>query len=248
VKFTDSGSVLLRLSSTTPENGEVQLTYSVSDTGIGISEEQKERLFQIFQQGDDSINRKYGGTGLGLAISRRLALLMGGDIEVDSRPGAGSTFRFWLPARVTEPARTTIQSTGDAPPHQRLRILLAEDNPTNQKLATAYLSRRGHEVVVAPNGQEALDRALVGNYDVILMDVQMPVMDGLTATRAIRDAESRNGKHVRVIALTAHAGDETLQSCLAAGMDDYLSKPFKSEELLAKVETVPHGRVELGRA
>ena len=161
--------------------------------------------------------------------------------------GAGSTFRFWIPARVTEPVRTTAEAmAGDAPPQRSLRILLAEDNPTNRKLAETYLSRRGHEVVVATNGQEALDRALVGDSDVILMDVQMPVMDGLAATRAIRDAETRAGKRVRIVALTAHAGDESLEVCLSAGMDDYLSKPFKPEEL-GKAEAAGRGGAELSR-
>jgi signal transduction histidine kinase/CheY-like chemotaxis protein len=232
VKFTDSGSVALHLSCAPLSADRVRLIYAVTDTGIGISDEQRKRLFQVFQQGDDSMSRKYGGTGLGLAISIRLARLMGGDITVESEAGSGSTFRLWIPARVCEAVRSVAPAATGLPPQRPLRILLAEDNATNQKLAAAYLMRRGHEVVTAANGQEALDQALAGDFDVILMDVQMPGMDGLTATRAIREA----GRHVRVVALTAHAGEENLEVCLAAGMNDYLSKPFKPEELFAKVE------------
>ena len=236
VKFTESGSIALHVSGAQQADGRVRLIYSVTDTGIGISEAQRQRLFQIFQQGDDSTSRKYGGTGLGLAISIRLAQLMGGDITVESQPGVGSTFRFWVPAKVTEPATKSVDVTRPRQPEQRLRVLVADDNPTNQKLAAAYLSRRGHEVAIATNGQEAVERALTGVYDVIVMDVQMPVMDGLAATRAIREAESRTGSHIRVVALTANAIQESVNECLSAGMDDYLSKPFKAEELLQKVE------------
>jgi len=246
VKFTESGSVVLHLSCAPDAGGGIRLTYTVTDTGIGISEEQRQRLFQVFQQGDDSMSRKYGGTGLGLAISRRLARLMGGDITVESREGAGSTFQFRIPARVSGAVPVAAEASADAPPQRRLRVLLTEDNPVNQKVALAYLSRRGHEVVVATNGREAVDRSLTGDYDVILMDVQMPVMDGLTAARAIRDAEARSAKRVRMVALTAHAGDESLAECLSAGMDDYLSKPFKPEELFRKVEATPRPGLEVG--
>jgi len=236
VKFTESGSVILHLSSAAQADGRAQLTYSIADTGIGISETQRERLFQTFQQGDDSTSRKYGGTGLGLAISIRLARLMGGDITVESQPGEGSTFRFCVPARVCEAIAKKVEVNRPTEPAQRLRVLVADDNPTNRKLAAAYLSRRGHEVALATNGQEAVEMALTGGYDVIVMDVQMPVMDGLAATRSLREAEARTGGHIRVVALTANAIQESVDECLSAGMDDYLSKPFKAEELLQKVE------------
>jgi signal transduction histidine kinase/CheY-like chemotaxis protein len=239
VKFTDSGSVSLRVSGKLYPGSRCRLEYTVSDTGIGISGEQRQHLFERFRQGDDSMNRKYGGTGLGLAISKRLTDLMGGDIDVESVPGKGSTFRFWIPVSVSQPAPALPATGADEPPRRSLRVLVAEDNPTNQKLAAAYLGKRGHQLVLAGNGREALERAVVGDYDVILMDVQMPIMDGLEATRRIRETERRTGKHVRVVALTAHASPESVDSALSAGMDDYIAKPFKPEELFAKIEAPP---------
>jgi signal transduction histidine kinase/ActR/RegA family two-component response regulator len=239
VKFTDRGGVSLRIACRLLDRERLVLNYTVADSGIGISAEPQQCLFETFRQGDDTTTRKYGGTGLGLAISKKLAKMMGGDIAVESETGKGSTFHFSVVVRRAQPvpgSETVASSDG---PVRGLRVLLAEDNPVNRKLAVAYLTRRGHQTALATNGREAVERALVGDYDAILMDVQMPIMDGLEATRRIREAESRSGKHVRIIAMTAHAVREGLDSCLGSGMDDYLLKPFRPNELFAKLEMQP---------
>ena len=237
VKFTNTGSVRLRIGCTKGEAGRLTLRYTVSDTGIGISAEQRQYIFQAFRQGDDTMTRKYGGTGLGLAISKKLAEMMGGDIVIESETGKGSTFHFSVLARPAQHVPPCECVTIAAQPTRILRVLLAEDNPVNQTVALAFLHRRGHKTAVAANGREAVERAAAGDYDAILMDVQMPVMDGIEATRKIRDAEGASGKHIRIIAMTAHAVQEGLASCLGAGMDDYLVKPFKPDDLIAKLET-----------
>jgi len=237
IKFTDTGSVTLRIECIPVDAARLTLQYTITDTGIGISAEQQQHLFEAFRQGDEATTREYGGTGLGLAISKRLAKLMGGDITIESELGRGSTFHFSVIVRRTqkpEVVREVIVNP-DAP-LRALRVLIAEDNPVNQKVAEAYLTRRGHHTVLAVNGREAVERAVVGVYDAILMDIQMPIMDGIEATRRIRAAESSTGAHVRIIALTAHALREGLDSYLEVGMDDYLVKPFKPNELFAKLE------------
>ena len=236
VKFTNAGSVSLRINCIPVDEERLALQYTVSDTGIGISAEQRQWLFEAFRQGDDTMTRRFGGTGLGLAISKKLSHMMGGDILIESELGKGSTFHFSVTVRKAQPAQASGTIVLSAAPARTLRVLLAEDNPVNQRVALAFLNKRGHKTAVAANGREAVERAAVGDYDVILMDIQMPIMDGMEAARKIRQSEQSSGKHVRIIAMTAHAVQEGLASCIAAGMDDYLVKPFKPDDLIAKLE------------
>jgi CheY-like chemotaxis protein len=233
IKFTEHGEIAIRVEC--EEGGEdgVALSVSVSDTGIGIEPEKLENIFEAFAQADTSITRRFGGTGLGLAISRNLVRLMGGHLRVESTPGCGSTFSFTArmemdasaePAEAADAAARTVHA-------QHLRILLAEDNGVNQLLATRMLERMGHSVVTAGNGQEALDQLERERFDVVLMDVQMPVMDGLLATERIREREAGTGAHIPVIALTARAMQEDRGICLGAGMDGYVTKPLHAADL-----------------
>jgi signal transduction histidine kinase/ligand-binding sensor domain-containing protein/DNA-binding response OmpR family regulator len=244
VKFTSSGEVLVLVEAWAPPLSEplpgelVELRFAVRDTGIGISADRIDRLFRPFSQADSSTSRLYGGTGLGLAISRRLAQGLGGRMWVESEPGAGSTFWFTVRCRVGDVAlpggpHESEGAGGTAgsglPP---LRILVAEDNVVNQKVALLLLQRLGYAADVAADGEETLAALRRQRYDVVLMDVQMPGMDGLEAARRIRDewpAEERP----RMIAVTANALREDREACLAAGMDDYLSKPVLPEDLRA---------------
>jgi CheY-like chemotaxis protein len=216
----------------------VELRFAVRDTGIGISAERIDRLFRPFSQADSSTSRLYGGTGLGLAISRRLAQGLGGRMWVESEPGAGSTFWFTVRCRVSDASlpegpHESESAGGTAasglPP---LRILVAEDNVVNQKVALLLLQRLGYAADVAADGEETLAALRRQRYDVVLMDVQMPGMDGLEAARRIRD-EWPAEESPRIIAVTANALREDREACLAAGMDDYLSKPVLAEDLRA---------------
>ena len=239
VKFTSQGEVILSLTARRAEdvdkeaeidNGGYELHFSVRDTGIGIAEEDKARLFHSFSQIDTSTTRRYGGTGLGLAISKRLAELMGGSMWVESQPGIGSTFHFTILAQVAsalthahvQSDQQYLEGSRDMP----LRILLAEDNTVNQRLALRLLERMGYRADIAGNGLEVLEALQRQHYDVILMDVQMPEMDGLEASRAIHNSYSAQ-ERPRIIAMTANAMQGDREECLAAGMDDYLTKPIQ---------------------
>ncbi|MEK8047553.1 ATP-binding protein [Ideonella margarita] len=233
IKFTDEGEVVLRVrTDRTPRVGQrVPVIFSVSDTGIGMDAVTLNQLFQRFSQGDASISRRYGGTGLGLEISRSLARLMDGDITVRSLRGEGSTFTVILPLLpVSKPAQAEAETVGPAPDMSSLDILVADDNPTNRKVAGTLLERMGHSVRYAENGELAVREVERRLPDLILMDVHMPVMDGLEATRVLRSRPLPVGK-VKVVALTADAYDEVRDRVLAAGMDDFLSKPFRQRDL-----------------
>ncbi len=239
-KFTDRGEVTVRVDHEPGEAGG-RLRVEVEDTGIGIAEAQREQIFQHFVQADDALNRRAGGTGLGLAISRQLVELMGGTIGVRSVPGMGSTFAFDI---VAAPAAAPVQRAPvhAMPPREAaaargLRVLLAEDHATNQYLINAYLRGAGHEVTVVDNGRAAIAAAAEGGFDVILMDVQMPEIDGLAATRAIRALDGP-GALVPIIALTANAMPEDRQGCFEAGMTDYLAKPVDVAALHAALYRV----------
>jgi CheY-like chemotaxis protein len=215
----------------------------VLDTGIGIRPEQLEKLFRRFSQADSSTTRRYGGTGLGLAISKHLVELMGGEIGVTSDPGRGSTFWFLLPAPVMQPAAIVAPAIAAAVPEPSAsvvpllrrahgRLLLVEDNVVNQRVATHILGRMGFEVEVAQHGREAIERLCRERYDLVLMDCQMPEMDGFEATRIIRDPGSAVLDHaIPVIAMTANAFVEDRERCLAAGMNDFLAKPVDRRKL-----------------
>jgi CheY-like chemotaxis protein/anti-sigma regulatory factor (Ser/Thr protein kinase) len=221
VKFTEVGGVAV-----VADAAGGTLTLRVSDTGVGLSEEQQQRLFQPFTQLDESATRRQGGAGLGLALSRQLARLMGGDLTLESAPGRGSTLTFTVPAPIAD-APTTATATPRAPVELAgLRVLVVEDNKVNQLLATSLLRKAGASSEVAENGRLALERLDRGpaDFDVVLMDLQMPELDGLEATRALRARSWFKG--LPIVALTAHALDEERARCLAAGMDDYLAKPI----------------------
>jgi signal transduction histidine kinase/CheY-like chemotaxis protein/HPt (histidine-containing phosphotransfer) domain-containing protein len=238
IKFTEQGEVCLKIS-VEPRQEASHIQFDVCDTGIGMTGEQMGRLFQPFVQADDSMTRRYGGTGLGLVISRRLAQYMGGDLGVKSEIGKGSVFSLWfdggsidgidLRRDLTE---ATLNVDAETVPSEQInlrgRILLAEDGIDNQHLLTMYLTMAGAEVVVAPNGREACDKMRSERFDIILMDMQMPEMDGYTATSELR----RQGFRLPIIALTAHAMSGDRARCLAAGCTDYLTKPIDRELLL----------------
>ena len=228
VKFTERGGVEVLVSA----DGEDRIRFAVGDTGIGIGEEARGHLFQDFFQADSSISRRYGGTGLGLAISRRLVELMGGRIGAESRLGHGSTFYFVLPLPAADPQSMAepVAEPAAAPVQRSLDLLVAEDNPVNARVLEALLRRAGHQVAVVGNGQAAVDALLSRRFDAVLMDMRMPVMDGLTATRAIRALPGDLGA-TPVIGVTANAFVEDRQRCLDAGMDGYISKPVTLAKL-----------------
>ena len=243
IKFTEQGEVLVSVSlqSTAPA-GQVNLLFTVRDTGIGIPLEKQASIFQPFQQADSSITRSYGGTGLGLTISSRLVGMMGGQLQLESESGQGSLFYFSLlltTAKQTLPTTHPVSNANLSPANAALKILLADDNAVNRLLARRLLNKAGHEVILAENGREALEAWEAERPDVILMDVQMPVMDGLEATQLIRSLEQdKQFNPTPIIALTANALERDRQQCLAAGMDDFLSKPFQIQALLDVVQRV----------
>jgi len=236
IKFTPQGEIALRVRREAGDAANVILHVEVSDTGIGVAPDRREAIFQAFTQADGTTTRKFGGTGLGLTISARLVALMGGRIWMDGGPDGGSVFhftaRFGVVASRAEAARPTAAPVPATPvATARLRLLVAEDNAVNRKYIATLLQRLGHAVTLAEDGAQALVAWRAGDFQAVLMDVQMPVMDGLEAARAIRGEEAALGGHVPIIALTAHAMAADRERCLAAGMDGYVSKPIQPEAL-----------------
>lgn len=239
LKFTPQGSVSLRL-----EARHDMLEFTVSDTGIGIAKQHLDTIFEAFSQVDGSLTRKAGGTGLGLSIVHQLVLQMQGQILCDSTPNQGSTFTVRLPLKLANSEQhivhhqhsTQSRSIPQPPLQQPLSLLIAEDNAVNQRIIHDLLSARGHQLTIVDNGAEAVREYRSHRFDKIVMDVQMPVMDGLQACRKIRELEGENGHHIPIIALTAHAMTDDSERCLAAGMSQYLSKPIDPQSLISQVE------------
>jgi signal transduction histidine kinase/ligand-binding sensor domain-containing protein/ActR/RegA family two-component response regulator len=230
IKFTPKGSVTLDIRVIGRMQGHTQIEFSVADTGIGISKDKQSLVFEPFRQADGSTSRKFGGTGLGLSISHRLVQLMGGALRIESEPGHGT--RLWFHLTLPD-GQVKEQSTAEGVEAVPLKILLAEDNAVNQRLAVRLLEKQGHTVEIAQTGLEAIHCLERGRYDVVLMDVHMPEMDGLTATRIWRTRESEAGGHrTPIVAMTANAMRGDREKCIAAGMDDYVSKPIRLEQLV----------------
>lgn len=266
IKFTEQGEVSVSLKLERNEEGTVgdvaTVFFSVSDTGIGIPADKVERIFEDYMQADAYYASKYEGTGLGLTIVKDLVELMGGSIGVESWENKGSTFYFTIPFLLPDATEEKVgpfpavedgippsAGTGDMPGEQPagdkekegLEILLAEDKYLNQKLVTILLEKKGHRVITAKTGREALDKFRLHKFDLILMDIHMPEMDGLEAAARIRAAEER-GKDIPIVAMTAYAMQEDRERCLQAGMDYYISKPFQAEELYDILEKIREGR------
>jgi PAS domain S-box-containing protein len=246
IKFTTAGKVAVQVQAESIQGSRVTLSFSIADTGIGIPREMHQTIFEPFTQADGSTTRKYGGTGLGLSISSGLVELMDGKIWVESEPGAGSTFYFTitlgLPAE--QALRETVLPAQDhqqTAPKRSMRILVAEDNSVNQRLAARLLEREGHSVTIAGSGQEAVDLFEQRPFDLILMDVQMPGLDGLQATACIREKERATGGHVPIAAMTAQAAESDRLRCLESGMDAYVTKPVHVPALLKMIESVGAG-------
>ncbi len=248
IKFTPSGIITLKINKLqqknikrSSRNKHVKLMFRVIDTGIGISEEGKSRLFKVFSQTESSTSRKYGGTGLGLAISKNLSKMMNGEIGVESEEGVGS--KFWFTAEFEKSEGTPKEMEEKFEMEQKtkniLNILLVEDNVINQKVALFNLKKLGHHVDVAENGKIAFEKFKKNKYDLILMDVLMPVMDGVEATHKIREFEKITdaSKRINIIAMTAMALKGEREKLIAEGMDNYISKPFKPEELMKMLRT-----------
>ncbi len=239
VKFTDSGSVSVEVAAVCREDGR-ELEFAVRDTGMGIPSEKQDSIFQAFAQADGSMTRRFSGTGLGLTICSRLVEMMGGKIRVESQPGQGSCFRFTIPATgpafdEPSPAPSPAVPAASGDPHS-LRILVAEDHPVNQQIVVRMLENYAHRPVVAGNGREVLQAMTQGLFDLVLMDVQMPVMNGLEAAQAIRRSERGSSHHIPIVAMTAHAMKGDRELCLQSGMDGYLSKPVRIRELLEALD------------
>jgi CheY-like chemotaxis protein len=242
VKFTpDGGKIFLGARLLSSEGDACELRFNVSDTGIGINDEQKARLFHSFEQAESGTARKFGGTGLGLAISKRIVEMMDGKIWVESEPGKGADFIFTVKMKRGKDCQGQEDDDGSsqnlATDFSGRRALLAEDIDINREVVTALLEPTNLEVDCAEDGAEALEKfkAAPGAYDIIFMDVQMPEMDGYEATRKIRGFDHPNAKKVPIVAMTANVFLDDIEKCLAAGMNDHLGKPLDFDEVLIKL-------------
>ncbi|HEV3036976.1 MAG TPA: ATP-binding protein [Candidatus Angelobacter sp.] len=256
VKFTDQGEIVVSVQCVSQNGTTALLQFSVRDTGMGVPKEKLETIFAPFEQADNSAARKFGGTGLGLAICSRIVELMGGEIWAESNVGSGSTFFFTAQfgkqavladdiASLSRETSTSKPVLPDSPQLKRaLQILVAEDNRINQKLAVKLLESLGHHAVVVENGRQVLTALNESSFDLVLMDVQMPDMDGLEATSIIRAREAGTTAHIPIVAMTAHAMIGDREQCIKAGMDDYISKPVSRTELGQIIERAVAGHAE----
>ncbi len=242
LKFTIRGSINISVEKKSEENNKITLLFKVKDSGIGIHKDRQKELFKEDTKKDAAITRTYGGTGLGLIISKKLVKLLGGNIGLQSSEGKGSIFWFTISVRagespspmpMEEPEEEKVKDTG------KLRVLVAEDNIINQKVAMANLRQLGHIAEVAVNGRMAVEMYKKNKYDLVLMDIQMPVMDGITATKEIRKFEKEMNvkKNIKIVAITANALKEDREKCLSNGMDDFILKPLKIEDLTRTLES-----------
>lgn len=243
-KFTESGEVHISLKAIESNEKEVTVEFRIHDTGIGIPQNKQQRVFDFFEQVTSDTSRRYAGTGLGLSIVKRLVELQGGAVFLDSTPGKGSDFYFRLPLkRVSERVAGEIRTASLIEPDvvaetgKGIRILVVEDNPINQLLVIRLLEKKGYETTVAENGKIALQEYQHANFDIILMDLQMPELDGYETTRIIRKMESRK-KDIPIVAMTAHTIKGELEKCADIGMNDYISKPFDAAELYQKIDVL----------
>ena len=240
IKFTrEGGSVLLHIESIRQYDASIDIQFSVIDSGIGIDEIAQQRIFAAFEQADSGISREFGGTGLGLSISSQLVSLLGGELKMRSRRGVGSVFYFTLPLQLDREAQGRVvqkeRNRGNGA-NQSLNILVAEDNRVNQQLIERVLQKAGHRVTVVGHGQDAVTKALTGAFDLVLMDIQMPIMDGEQATSLIRSQSSIG--HVPIIALTAHAIQGDREKYMSKGMDGYVTKPIDRQALFREIQEV----------
>jgi CheY-like chemotaxis protein len=238
IKFTADGSITIRAEVLEEDDAGVLLRFEVADTGIGIEPEVMPRLFSAFEQADSKTTRRYGGTGLGLAITRKIAQLMGGEAGCTSTPGSGSIFWFTARLKKSGAVPAALELSAQEKAIEMLKhdfagttILLAEDEPVNREVATMMLEDAGLVIDLAVNGEQAVEKAAAHDYALILMDMQMPVLDGLDATRRIR--ATAGGSQVPIIAMTANAFAEDKARCMEVGMNDFLSKPVDPELLYA---------------
>ena len=253
IKFTEAGSIRCRIGAEQRAGGDWLVRISVSDTGIGMDTETQSRLFGAFTQADASITRRFGGTGLGLAITRQLARLMGGDVDVESAPGEGSTFHLTFAAeagvlKTPEPAEEAVDASADEARLRTVmgaRVLLVDDNPVNRQVVKLFTAQLMPTFVEATNGEEALARLNEEAFDLVLLDVHMPVMDGKEAIKRIR-ASGQAWKDIPVIALTADAMSGDRERYLGMGMSDYISKPIEARELATKYSGLLQGCALVG--
>jgi hypothetical protein len=247
LKFTEHGEIVVEIlldADQPAEPGRVRVHGIVRDTGSGIPLDKQRVIFEAFTQADGSTTRRYGGTGLGLSISAKLVALMNGRLWVDSEPGRGSAFHFVVSLEVAGAvSHVSAAASPTAPSGASLNTLLVEDNTVNRVLATRLLEKQGHRVTAVFDGAAAIAAIEAGSFDVVLMDIQMPVMNGFDATAAVRAREAGTGRHLPIVAMTAHAMEEDRLRCLEAGMDGYVTKPIDVSALVAAINAaIPRGK------
>jgi CheY-like chemotaxis protein len=236
IKFTESGKVTVSINKESQTGNSVRLLFAIQDTGIGIPEDKFASVFESFTQANNDTPRKYGGTGLGLAISKRLIETQGGKIWVNSRENQGSSFQFQLSFTIaTHKTADNHVSNAEESTSTSIKVLVVEDNEVNQLIINRVLKARNYQVSMASNGQQAINQLESNYFDIVLMDIQMPVMDGYDAIQYIRNS-GKPFQHIPIIALTAYAIKSEIEKCMDAGANDFVSKPFQANDLINKIE------------